>query len=170
MIEKRPELDNTYPFPDRLRNFVGRNSRGFDPYHHESFLDVRVNSMRDGNVCLSVVLPETMTRGFVTFLEAMLGLMKTADRQALAAVRESRPIDLEERQRVETFKENFNNLVCSTFETLIGQGIEKKEAIKQTNALLKAKKHPWANHETVRSILSAEGRLRVKRKSSKSTK
>lgn len=170
MIEKRPELDNTYPFPDRLRNFVGRNSRGFDPYHHESFLDVRVNSMRDGNVCLSVVMPETMTRGFVTFLEAMLGLMKTADRQAIAAVRESRPIDLAERQRVETFQKNFTDQVCSTFEALIGQGIEKKEAIKQTNALLKAKKHPWANHETVRSILSAEGRLRVKRISPKSKK
>jgi hypothetical protein len=84
-----------------LKNFDGRSSRGFDPYHHESFLDVRVNSLRDGNVCLSVVILETMTRGFVTFLEFMLGLMKTADRQAIAAVRKSRPVDLDELQRKE---------------------------------------------------------------------
>ncbi len=170
MIEKRPELEKSYPFPDRLKNFVGRNSRGFDPYHHESFLDVRVNSLRDGNVCLSVVIPETMTRGFVTFLESMLGLMKTADRQAIAAARESRPVDLEELENKEQFRNNFIDLVCCTFETLIDQGVEKKEAIKQTNALLKAKNHPWANHETVRSILSAQGRLRASSKRTKSTK
>jgi len=165
MIEKRPEQDKTYPFPERLKNFVGRNSRGFDPHHHESFLDVRVNSLRDGNVCLSVVIPETMTRGFVTFLESMLGLMKTADRQALTAVRQSRPVDLEELKRKDQLKTDFIKLTCDTFDGFQAQGIEKKEAIKQTNALLKAKKHPWANHETIRSILSAEGRLRRNKRS-----
>ena len=170
MIEKRPDLKKNYPFPDRLKNFVGRNSRGFDPCHHESFLDVRVNSMRDGNVCLSVILPETMTRGFVAFLESMLGLMKTADRQAQTAVRQSRPVDLGELERTKQLKADFTDLICTTFDELRGQGLEKNEAIKQTNALLKAKKHPWANHETVRSILSTQGRLRKRSESTKRRK
>jgi hypothetical protein len=164
MIEKRPELIKATLFPNRLKHFVGENSCGFDPLHRDSFVNLRVDSLRDGNVCLSVVIPETMTRGFVTFLESMLGLMKTADRQATAAARASRPVDLAELQQAKDYRDNFTDLVCKTFESLIGQGIDKKEAIKETNALLKAKKHPWANHETVRSILSAEGKLRTVRK------
>jgi hypothetical protein len=167
MIEKRPELAKAALFPSRLKHFVGENSCGFDPLHRDSFVNLRVNSLRDGNVCLSVVIPETMTRGFVTFLESMLGLMKTADRQAIAAVRAARPVDLAELQQLRDFQKNFTDLVCETFESLIGQGIEKKEAIKQTNTLLKAKSHPWANHETIRQILSAEGKLRKQPPASK---
>ncbi len=78
MIEKRPELVKSTLFPNRLKHFVGENSRGFDPLHRDFFVDLRVNSLHDGNVCLSVIIPETMTRGFVTFLESMLGLMVSA--------------------------------------------------------------------------------------------
>ena len=105
-----------------------------------------------------------MTRGFVAFLESMLGLMKAADRQAMAAARASRPVDLDQLRETEQFQRDFSNLVCVTFDDLAGQGVEMKEAIKRTNAMLKAKKHPWANYEAVRQVLSSQGRLRRVRK------
>ncbi len=159
MSSKLPTISTT-TLPDRFSSYVGENSVGFNPLHRDAFLDLRVNSLRDGNVCLSVVMPDTLTRGFVTFLESMLGLMKTADQRTRSAVRQSQPVDLEALAAKEQFKTAFVDRVCTTFDTLTGQGMARNEAISAVNSALKAENHPWATYELIRSILSSSGRLR----------
>lgn len=160
-IASRAATDRaTPPFPERLRNSDLGSLRGFDPLHREAFLDLRVDKLQGDYLCLSVAIPETMLRGFVVFLEAMGGLMRSADRHAVRVLRENKPLDLDEQAKIDQYRKDFQHQVCSTFNELIGQGMDKKTAIKATNRALKDREHPWANHETVRSTLSAAGHLR----------
>jgi hypothetical protein len=46
------------------------------------------------------------------------------------------------------------------FDDLTRQGITAAAAVKTINAELKAKGHPWAGHEAVRSVLSTAGKFR----------
>lgn len=149
-----------HPLPDRFQALYGEISRGFDPFHRDSFLDVKVTAAKDGYVLLSVALPEGMTRGFVTFLDAMLGLMRCADQHAVRAVRECRPVDLQEVEHAAQRGDDFRATICARFDDLTRQGVAPADAVKRINADLKAKGHPWAGHEMVRSVLSQAGKFR----------
>jgi hypothetical protein len=148
--------------PEHFQALYGQISRGFDPLHREAFLDVKVTAAKDGYVLLTVALPEGMTRGFMTFLDAMHGLMRCADQQAARALREAAPLDVQAMQQVEQLKGAFRTTICTRFDELSRQGVTSSEAVKRINAELKADGHPWAGHEAVRSILSTAGRFRKK--------
>jgi hypothetical protein len=62
--------------------------------------------------------------------------------------------------RTEQLQEDFRVTVCSTFDALVKQGCDPKEATKRTNSALKAKNHPWATHEVIMGVLRKEGRFR----------
>lgn len=65
--------------------------------------------------------------------------------------------------RTEQLQAEFRSEVCATFDALIRQGCDPKEAAKRTNSALKAKNHPWASHEVVTGILRKAGRFRKSR-------
>ena len=149
-----------HPLPERFQALYGEISRGFDPLHRDSFLDVNVTAAKDGYVLLSVAIPETLLRGFVIFLDSMHGLMRCADQQALKALRAAAPLDLQAVEQAERRGAEFRDGICSRFDTLSRQGVSAAEAVKMINAELKAKGHPWAGHEVVRSTLSKAGKFR----------
>jgi len=148
-----------HPLPDRFQAFYGQIS-GFDPMHRDAFLDVKVTAARDGYVLLSVALPEGLTRGFVAFLNAMQGLMRCADQQAVRAIRDARPVDLQEVEQAQHRVESFQAVICSRFDELRQQGTSPAAAVKAINAEMKAQGHPWAAHHLVRNVLSSAGKFR----------
>ena len=138
-------------------------NRSFNPLHQDFLLDFRVAGARDGYVYLSIALPEGMTRVFVSMLESLHGFFRFIDLKSRAAVAESKPVDpaelIKRQQEVDALK----NRICSVFDEFTDQGHPIREAIKRTNAALKAENHPWANHETVSAVLRAAKRLRKRR-------
>lgn len=66
--------------------------------------------------------------------------------------------------RTEQLQEDFRMAVCSTFDDLVKQGYDPKEATKRTNSFLKAKNNPWATHEVIMGVLRKAGRLRKPKK------
>jgi hypothetical protein len=148
-----------HPLPDRFQALYGQMA-GFDPFHRDAFLDLKVTAAKDGYVLLSVALPEGMSRSFVAFLDAMHGLMRCADQQALKALRAAAPLDVQAVELAEQRGAEFRNGICSRFDDLTRQGMAPAEAVKAINAELKANSHPWAGHEVVRSVLSSAGKFR----------
>lgn len=148
-----------HPLPERFQALYGQIS-GFDPLHRDAFLDVTVTAAKDGYVLLSVALPEGLTRDFVTFLDAMHGLMRCADQQAVRAIRDARPVDVQEVEQIEQRGSEFRSMICARFDELTRQGSSAADAVKTINAELKAKGHPWAGHDLVRSVLSQAGKFR----------
>jgi hypothetical protein len=135
-------------------------TRTFDPLHDDFDLDFRVQRVQNGHVVLSIAMPEGLLRGFVPLLQSLHGFFRFADLKSRIAKFEEQPIspaEIEERRAVQ---DGFRNEVCATFDALIGQGLERKEAVKRTNQALKANNHPWASHATVTDILRAAGRFR----------
>jgi len=68
------------------------------------------------------------------------------------------------KSRTEQLQEEFRMAVCSTYDALIKQGHDSKEATKRTNTALKAKNHPWATHEVIAGVLRKTGRFRKLKK------
>jgi len=135
----------------------------FNPLSRDCQINFHVSGVRDGFVCLSVALPEGMTRAFVSILESMQGLVRCIDIKSRAAAAQGKVIDQAEKERRERFQADFRVDVCALFDDYISQGHDRKEAVKLTNKAMKVKSHPWANHETVSSVLRAAGRFRKAR-------
>lgn len=154
-----PALPGT-PSPVDIDRLLYDLNRTFNPLSRDYQLSFHVSGVQDGCVCLSVMLPEGMTRAFVSLLESMQGLIRFIDIKSRAAAAEGKIVDTAERERRERFQAAFHDEVCSLFDGFISQGHESKEAVKLTNKALKVKNHPWANHETVSSVLRAAGRFR----------
>ena len=154
-----PEMQANLPSPTRFQSRTGLGSLGFDPLHRDAFLDLNVSHIQDDYVCLSVAIPADLVRGFVTFLESMGGLMKTADRYSKRVLREARPVDLDDQKAKEQYREHFEAQITNIFDQYVAQGTPARDAIKETNKAMKAQQHPWANYETIRQILSSRGKL-----------
>jgi hypothetical protein len=135
----------------------------FNPLSRDCQINFHVSGVRDGYVCLSVALPEGMTRAFVSILESMQGLVRCIDIKSRAAAAQGKVIDQAEKERRERFQADFRVDVCTLFDDYISRGHDRKEAVKLTNKAMKVKFHPWANHETVSSVLRAAGRFRKAR-------
>ena len=114
-----------HPLPDLFQSLYGQIS-GFDTFSRDSFLDFEVTAAKDGYVLLSVAIPETMTRGFVSFLYSMHNLMRCADQQA---VRELRPVYVQEVELAQKRNDDFRIKICSRFYELIRQGVLVSDAV-----------------------------------------
>lgn len=148
------------PFPVDFDRLIWDADRLFNPLHGDKLLDFHVSGAKDGYVCLSIALPEGMTRGFVSMLESLCCFMRAVDvksRSASAYAKVMDPAFLEERERLH---EEFKREVCALFDGFTSQGVERKEAIKRTNASLKASGSPWATFDTVQGVLRSCGRFR----------
>jgi hypothetical protein len=143
---------------------VGEIHRSFNPLRQEFPLDFRVTDARDGYVCLSIVMPEGMTRVFVSLLQSLYGFFRQIDLKADYAGRINKPVDPAEVEKRNRYRDDYRKTVCSLFDKFIAQGHPSNEAVKLTNAALKKQKHPWATHDLVSLILRSEGRFRKKRK------
>lgn len=154
-----PALPGT-PSPVDMDRLLFDLNRTFNPLSRDFQLSFHVSGVQDGYVCLSVALPEGMTRAFVSLLESMQGLLRCVDIKSRAAAADGKIVDPAEKERRERFQADFQDEVCILFDGFISQGHETKEAVKLTNKALKVKNHPWATHETVSSVLRAAGRFR----------
>jgi hypothetical protein len=132
----------------------------FDPLHKECLLDFHVSGRGNGYVYLSFAMPEGMMRAFVSLLQSLHGFFRFAELKTRVAGIEAKALDPGEIEKRRLFREQFESEVCSLFDGFRSQGLDQKEAVKATNRALKAKNHPWANHETVSRVLRGAGRFR----------
>lgn len=157
----RPSLPALFPI-DFGKVAIDVN-RLFNPLHTDYALDFHVSEARDGYVFLSIALPEGITRSFVSFLESMVGFFRFVDVKARAASSQFKVNSPEKIATVERLQADFKANVLSLYDGFTGQGLDSKEAVKRTNAALKAQNNPWATHDIVLGVVRASGRLRKKR-------
>jgi hypothetical protein len=160
MVGHAPGSAGCAPFPVDVDRLLGDINRTFNPLHHDCALDFHVTGSNAGYVCLSVALPEGMTRAFVTLLESLYGFMRVVDIKSRSAVAQAKVVEPGAREKRDRLQADFEQEVCTVFDGFILQGIEKKEAVKLTNSALKAKGSPWSTYEVVKTTLSAAGRFR----------
>jgi len=159
MFDKTPSL----PFPIDVERFLYDANSLFNPLHKDFILDYHVSSVKDGNVYLSLAMPEGMTRVFMSLLESLTGLFRVIDIKAVSKAAQVKCIDPAEIMARKERQDDFQSAVCSVFDDLIRQGVSVKDAIKQTNSTLKAQGSPWATYEVVSSVLRSSRRLRKKK-------
>lgn len=139
----------------------------FNPLSKEFMFDFEVSEIRDGYVVMSLALPEGMTRAFVAMLESMSGLFRFMDQKVkvAAAVQKShqRTIDPAIREQVQDKQADFKKQACDLYDGFIAAGHSSAESVKLSNLALKAKSHPWASYEVVRSLIGSTGRFRKKK-------
>lgn len=148
------------PSPIDIDRLIFDINRTFNPLSNDYQLNFHVSGVQDGFVCLSIALPEGMTRAFVTLLESFHGFFRCLDIKSRAASAQAKTIDPVEKEKREKLQADFLDEVCTLFDGFISQGHEKNEAVKLTNKAMKMKNHPWANYETVSSVLRSAGRFR----------
>jgi hypothetical protein len=139
----------------------------FNPLSKDFMFDFEVSEIRDGYVVLSLALPEGMVRVFAAMLESMSGLFKFMDRKVkiAATVEKSRQrtIDPAIKAFNDKARQDFKDKVGSLYNGFLDQGHTSAEAVKLTNSTLKAKNHPWAGYEMVKSVLSSTGQFKKKK-------
>ena len=104
------------PFPADSRSLVGEIARTFDPLRPDSEIEFQVSEVREGFVCLSIVLPVGLTRTFVGLLDSLHGLVRLIDtktRHSMAAFKAS---DLAEVAKREEARNAFAQRVCEVFD------------------------------------------------------
>jgi uncharacterized protein (UPF0335 family) len=162
MIEKNPVVSPSLQpsfLVDVERTIAGIN-QSFNPLHDDYVLDYHVQRVRDGRLILSIAMPEGMIQGFTSLLQSLHGFFRFAELKERISKYEEKAFAPGEVERRREFQTEFQQEVCRIFDELAGQGLERKEAVKRTNQALKAKKHPWATHEAVLSVLRSAGRFR----------
>lgn len=145
--------------PGRRSDFIGELSRSFNPLQDECVLDFQVINVEGDRAFVLFEMPVGMTKIFATLLESLYGFFRLVDYRAKLKEMDLLLDDPSETGRIENDQKSFNQSVCAIYDALVARGIESKEAVKQTNRALKEQSHPWANHETVRSVLRASGRF-----------
>lgn len=148
------------PSPADVSALVREIQGGFDPLREGSCVDFRVSEVRDGLVCLSVVLPAALTRAFVALLDSLQGLARSIDQKTRFRVIEAKVDNPAARKERQDARQAFEQRVCELFDGFTAGGMDRKEAIKATNAELKKQGNPWAVYELVRDALRGAGRLR----------
>lgn len=132
----------------------------FNPLHRDCLLNYHVTAVNSGQVCMSVVMPSEMLRSFSMLLESMGGFFRVVNGKARASSATVKAHDLDTITERDRLIEAFKTEVCTLFDNHVSQGHAPKEAIKLTNADMKAQKSPWASHDIIKSTLRAMGRLR----------
>ena len=151
------------PFSVDVRRLVGDISQTFNPLAGGFALDLRVSPARDGYVCVSVALPEGMTRAFVALLDSLHGLVRVVDNKSRASFAQARAVDLGEIEKTRQFSDSYKAEVCRVFDALTARGVDRREAVKLTNRAMKDAGHPWATFDLVQDTLRAAGRFRSAR-------
>jgi hypothetical protein len=155
------------PSPADMRALAGEFARTFDPLTPGSSMEFQVSEMREGFVCVSIVLPAAMTRAFVHLMGSLHSLVRIIDWKARHRVSEVRATDSAELEQQRRSAENFKSACCRLFDEFTAQGMDRKKAISATNKALKADGNPWASYHLVEDVLRSAGRLRKKPSSSK---
>lgn len=151
------------PFNVDIERVVYDAKSMFNPLHRETMLDFQVAGVKDGKVYLSLVMPEGMTRAFVSMLESLSCFFRSMSIKARSAASEAKCFEPSKIQERKQRKADFESEVCTLFDSFIGQGQTVNDAVKHTNSTLKASGHPWATYELVRSTLRTSGRFRAKK-------
>ncbi len=147
-----------------VERVLGDLNRSFNPLHDECLLDYHVSEVREGYVYLSIAMPVGMTRVFVNLLGSLEGFFKLIDRRVKSKGSAVKSVDPNQIEARKVGVNRFQDDVFALFDQFIGQGVDVKDAVKQTNLALKSKNHPWASYDVVRSILSTSGRLKKQKR------
>jgi len=115
-----------------------------------------VEAVEDGNVAVTVVLPPELVRDYCSFLESLASFFHSASHKgswALSRSRAASRVDSDNKSLAE-----YRARLVAAFDTYTARGFERKAAIKQIAADLRAESHPWCCPDMVRSQLVAGGR------------
>jgi hypothetical protein len=159
-VGSSPSLSSSFPVDIERSMFNIKDL--FNPLHDDYALEFQIQRVGKDRAIFSVVMPEGMIGGFVSLLQSLHGFFRFAEMKERVSKCQEQAIDpgeIAERQEIHA---TFQKKVCEIFDALIGQGLERKEAVKRTGEALKAKNHPWANRDAVLHVLRAAGRLRRK--------
>lgn len=148
------------PFPLDIGRVINNVNSAFNPLHRDCVLDYNVAGVREGFVCLQIVLPEGMTRAFVSMLESMSGLFRCIDIKERSAASQEKTVEPDRIAENKKAVAEFTETVCALFDTLISCGIPVNEAVKRTNMTLKAQGNVWSTYSVVMDTLRAAGRFR----------
>jgi len=107
-------------------------------------------------------MPAGMIGGFVSLLQSLHGFFRFAEMKERVLKCQEQAVDALEIEKRQQIHATFQKKVCEIFDALIGQGLERKEAVKRTGQALREQNHPWANRDSVLHVLRAAGRLRRK--------
>lgn len=127
-----------------------------------------VEALDDDQVSVTVVLPAELVKSYCFFLDSLVGFFHTTDRHckiARAQARFNSPgIDKEAEARLAAYRDR----LVKAYDEYTAKGLNRKAAIKQIAADLRAKNHPWRTIDAIRSTLIAAGRDGYVRKSGRS--
>lgn len=117
-----------------------------------------VESLGDGFVAVTVSLPADLLREYCHFLESLSGFFNVAHRHSTWALSQQRQSSLASEREVKASIDEYRNRLIALFDEHTLRGLDRKSAIKQVAADLRAESHPWCCVELVRSELVAAGR------------
>ncbi|RME33532.1 MAG: hypothetical protein D6794_11490 [Deltaproteobacteria bacterium] len=152
------------PFQVNARSLAFDLGQTFNPLATGFGLDFKVTPAPNGYVCLSLALPEGMTRSFVALLQSLYGLMQVVDAKTRAAHAQARALDVHQIAADQQHQRTFSELCCALFDQQRDHGATINEAIRAVNRALKDQRHPWATYDTVKEELRRNGRLSSKPK------
>ena len=77
---------------------------------------------------------------------------------------------IKETERIKKAQDEFKELVLNIFDDLVKEGTPLREAIKETNRIMKDNNHKWGCYYLVSEVIRKEGRLKKTKNSCKDTK
>jgi len=83
------------PFSVDIGRVINNLNSAFNPLHRDCQIDYKVAGAREGFICLLIVLPEGMTKAFISMLESMRGLFHCIDNKSRSAVAQERTYEPE---------------------------------------------------------------------------
>ena len=120
--------------------------------------DLKVSPSDDGQIKVTVTLPSDLFLHYVRLLDSLAGFFQFANRKAKIAQLQS-ATSLEKRAiEAQRNIDQYHDRLVQAFDLYSFQGMDRKSAVKQIAADLRASKHPWCSPDLVRMSLVAAGR------------
>lgn len=115
-----------------------------------------VEHLDDNQVSVTVVLPADLVRTYCLFLDSLAGFFRTTDRHCKIARAQARlesrcDLDHEAQTRIDAYRAR----LVKAYDAYIANGLNRKAAIKQIAADLRAENHPWRTVDVIRTTLIA---------------
>lgn len=107
---------------------------------------------------VTVTLPPDLFVHYIQLLESLSGFFHFVNRKSKYLQARSAAASHEYAEEAQRRITAYRSHLVKRFDHYTGQGLDRKSAVKQIAAELRAEKHPWCAPELVRSSLVAAGR------------
>ncbi len=120
--------------------------------------DLKVSPASDGQIKVTVTLPSDLFLHYARLLESLAGFFQFANRKAkIAQLQSASSLEARAKEAQQNI-DLYHARLVKAFDLYSSQGLDRKSAVKQIAADLRAKKHPWCSPDLVRMSLVAAGR------------